>query len=203
VVSAPINIEAADPVWATDGRVAGALQFNGSNSCVRVPDAPYLRFTDGVTLMAWVRRDGPLNPAEVGMIVSKHFTNGSRAWDLHVSVEPNGYAFGFNVIATNNVPNSLKAPGNVTAAQWFHVAGTYDRTSGTQVLYVDGVQVASSTPGSFQIMSTTVPVRIGCYNDSADGSISRAYFFGLIDEVMVFNRALSAASIAAYYNGTP
>ena len=69
-----------------------------------------------------------------------------------------------------------------------HLATTYDGVS--QILYVNGVQVASrAQAGSIKISAG--PLRIG--GDSIWGD----YFQGLIDEVRVYNRALSASEIQA------
>jgi hypothetical protein len=76
---------------------------------------------------------------------------------------------------------------------WSHVAGTYDGT--TLRLYVNGTQVTSkAVTGS--IVSSTGPLRIG------GNSIWGEYFRGRIDEVRIYNRALSAPEIQADM-GTP
>ena len=84
--------------------------------------------------------------------------------------------------AVNWVTGTTPNPVNV----WTHVALTYD--GATLRLYVNGVQVASQAQaGSIQTPST--PLRIG-------GNVPYGeYFQGLIDEVRVYNRALSAAEI--------
>src|SRR5204863_3719140 len=74
---------------------------------------------------------------------------------------------------------------------WSHLAATYD---GSAVrLYLNGAQVAS-TPASGAAQTSSSPFRIG--GDSVWGE----YFKGLIDEVRVYNRALTAAQIQADMN---
>jgi hypothetical protein len=71
-----------------------------------------------------------------------------------------------------------------------HLAATYDGT--TQRLYVNGVQV-SSRAQTGAILVTGSPLRIG-------GNSFAEYFRGIIDEVRIYNRALSAAEIQADMN---
>jgi hypothetical protein len=74
----------------------------------------------------------------------------------------------------------------VTTNIWTHLAGTYD--GATLRLYVNGVQVSSRSP-SGPIAVSTNPLQMG--GDSIYGQ----YFQGRIDEVRVYNRALSATEI--------
>ena len=85
--------------------------------------------------------------------------------------------------------------GYATAAlvpnTWTHVAATYN---GTQIqLYINGGLV-SSTPATGAIQTTTTPLRIG------GNTYSTEFFQGLIDEVRIYNRALSAAEILSDMN---
>ena len=79
----------------------------------------------------------------------------------------------------------------LTTNTWTHVAGTYDGT--TLRLYVNGVQVGSQAKtGSMPVSAN--PLQIG--GDSIYGQ----YFPGSIDEVRVYNRALSATEIQSDMN---
>src|SRR5207244_13011036 len=78
------------------------------------------------------------------------------------------------------------AGGTVPLNSWTHLAVTYD--GATLRLYVNGIQTAAqAVTGS--LLSSTAPLRIG--GDAPWGE----YFSGTIDEVRVYNRALSAAEI--------
>ena len=85
----------------------------------------------------------------------------------------------------------LESPGALPANQWTHVAGTYD---GAQLrLYLNGSQVASQArTGSLQV--TGSPLRIG------GNTYSTEFFPGRIDEVRVYNRALSQSEIQTDMN---
>jgi chitodextrinase len=87
--------------------------------------------------------------------------------------------------------NPLYGPTALTANTWAHLAATYDRA--TMRLYVNGVQVASRAQTG-AIATSTNPLQIG--GDSIYGQ----YFAGRIDEVRIYNRALSAAEIQSDMN---
>ena len=74
---------------------------------------------------------------------------------------------------------------------WTHLAATYD--GATMRLYVNGVQVASRAQTG-TIATSTNPLQIG--GDSLYGQ----YFAGMIDEVRVYNRALSVTEIQTDMN---
>ena len=84
---------------------------------------------------------------------------------------------------------------HITPGVWYHVAMTYDASSGTLKLYVNGTNdVTVSSSGN--IIRTSAPLYIG----GSPNPNYPYYFPGLIDEVDIFDRALSASEIQAIYN---
>jgi len=86
--------------------------------------------------------------------------------------------------------DGLYAPASrpTPTGTWTHLAATYD--SATLRIYMNGTQIAS-TQTSGAITNSSAPLRIG------GNAIWGEYFFGIIDEVRVYNRALSAAQLTA------
>jgi hypothetical protein len=84
--------------------------------------------------------------------------------------------------------------GTATVARnvWTHLATTYDGAN--QRFYVNGVLVGT-TPGTGSIVVSNGAIRIG-----GNASSTGEFFQGLIDEVRVYNRALSAAEIVTDMN---
>src|SRR5881628_60464 len=93
---------------------------------------------------------------------------------------------------------SLVSAKTYSDGSWHYAVGTFDGSS-TLRLYVDGVQVASSVApaGTVPDNTGTQPVRIGA---NSLASSSPGYFTGNVDEVRVYNRALTALEISDYYN---
>jgi hypothetical protein len=87
---------------------------------------------------------------------------------------------------------------------WHHVAGVCDQTNGQIYLYVDGLRITPNfgtgtiTPGN-GIMSTPVPVSIGAKQVADTSGNYNGQWVGDIDEVAIYNYALSPAQVAAHY----
>ena len=122
--------------------------------------------------------------------VADHTTYGEadrRGWSLFVG--SGGVAY--DRWATPEIRTSLREPA-LTTNQWHHVVGTYDGT--TQRLYADGVRIAQVT-SSVKIPSRPSVLIIG--NQSCDCSGGNA-FIGTLDELAIYDKALTDAQIAAH-----
>ena len=167
--------------WTTQGRYGNALSFNGSNSMVRVADSASLDLTTAMTLSAWIRPT--VSQSGWRTILQRetdaYFLNASNS---DGPLRPSGGGtFGGN---TQYLSGPTASPVNA----WTHVALTYD--GATLRLFVNGTQVATrATTGAIQ--ATDNPLWIGGNNPYGE------YFEGLIDEVRVYNRALTQADIQA------
>ena len=172
----------------TAGRVGNAFVLDGTDDAIRLfgsSTGPLRITTNQVTVAAWVNLSAT-NPPATGysMIFDK-------AWDG----SPNGYQLAVIQgeleawIATVDSPKGLGVRFALPRQRWIHVATTYDGM--TLRLYQDGIEVASE-PLTGNILPNNHEACIG--NDNWPGS--RAYAFnGLLDELQVYDRALSAAEI--------
>jgi glucose/arabinose dehydrogenase len=167
--------------WSTQGRFGGALSFNGTDNTVRVPSSTSLNLSAAMTLEAWI------NPAAVQSDWRTIMQRQPDAYFLNASnsngplLPSGGGTFG---ATTAYVSGSTASPVGV----WTHVALTYD--GATLKLYVNGV-LANSQARTGTIQSGTNPLWIG--GNSPYGE----YFQGLIDELRIYNRALTQAEIQA------
>jgi glucose/arabinose dehydrogenase/PKD repeat protein len=165
--------------WATGGKFGSALSFNGSNASVTVPDSASLDLSAGMTLEAWV------NPTVIGgawrTVVFKQ-TGGGMVYALYANNDAGRPIGQVNILGEQNAIGTAQVPLNT----WTHLATTYD--GATLRLYVNGTQVASK-PQTGNIPASTGALRIG------GNSIWGEYFAGLIDEVRVYSRALTAGEI--------
>jgi hypothetical protein len=164
--------------WSMQGKFGPALAFNGLDNWVTVNATSLLDLTTGMTLEAWVfptittgTRDIVLKEGVTVDIYNLY----ARNW--RGLPESNVFVNGVNRVAEGPV---------LSAHVWTHVAGTYD---GTMLrLYLNGVE-AASTAISGPIAPSMGPVRIG------GNSIWGEYFQGRIDEVRIYDRALTPAEI--------
>ncbi len=185
-----------------NGKVSQGFRFDGTNSYVQIPDSAALKPAN-ITVEAWVWLDPNLTNHNGGeQIVFKK--NTWSAWFegyslLKYSVD-NGdgtYTDRFQFCVSrsgNQVP--INSQTIVQRGVWYHVAATYDGNQ--SILYVNGVAEASATPG-FALDYDSTPVYLGT---SGTWAPYLSMFGGVIDEVSIYSRALSANEIAAIYNAS-
>ena len=165
--------------WVSSGKFGKALSFNGSSALVSVPDAASLHFGSAVTLEAWV------DPSAVSAAWRDVIYKGSDAVYLESSSTGTGNAPAGG--GTFGGQDEFAGGSSALAANtWSYLAETYDGS--TIRLYVNGTQVGSLA-ASGAVLSSTSPLQIG--GDSLFGQ----YFSGLIDDVRVYNVALSPAQV--------
>jgi hypothetical protein len=176
------------PAWSTSGHTAGALTFDGADDYVIVSDYKGITGTVWRTCSAWIKTGG----SSANMVIMD--------WGTAAA----GQKWLFGIFTTGKLTVYTWSPYiqtdvTVTDNQWHHVAavlvddGTPD-VSEIQ-LYVDGLP-QSVTVSSAQAINTAVAsdVLIGAFDDAGTKG---GYFNGLMDEVQIYNRALTAAEIAA------
>ena len=164
--------------WSTSGKYGKALQFNGTSALVTIPDAASLHLTSGMTLEAWV------NPSTVNAKWRDVIYKGNDNYYLSAT-STNASRPDAGLIAGGTYADAF-GTAKLSANTWSFLTETYDGS--TVRLYVNGTQVAS-TAHTGNIATSTNPLQIG--GDSIYGQ----YFAGLIDNVRVYNTALSAAQI--------
>ncbi|MCI0463980.1 MAG: Ig-like domain-containing protein, partial [Gemmataceae bacterium] len=167
-------------IWSTTGKHGGALNFDGVSDWVTIADNDLLDLTDGMTLEAWVKLDVA---TEVRDVLIKEGA-GVDVFNL--------YARNWRGLPEGNVfvagSNRTAEGTTLGAGVWVHLAAVYD---GSELrYYANGVQQASlSISGS--LPSSTGPLRIG------GNSLWGEFFDGRIDDVRVYNHALTQAEIQA------
>jgi RHS repeat-associated protein len=174
----------------TDGMVGQAFSVDGVSSYVSIPNSPSLdAFTSTITIELWLKSD-QFYSDWAGIV-----TKGNSSWQLQATPGANTVDFNISVSA-----GSLSGSRNVNDGQWHHVAAVYDGTN--MFLYVDGT-LDVSQPATGFIPQNNDPLCIGAnakaYVNSCNCNELGYFFNGLIDEVSIYNRALSSNEIAAIY----
>jgi hypothetical protein len=177
------------------GRVGQAFRLDGVDDYVKIPDDPSLT-VESLTLAAWVYPD---TVAGNRTIISKyHFDDASGrvadvSWLLYaLDGRVSLVAYGQD---GNGHRGAKTTAAILTPGKWHHVAATFDLPSQTARIFHFGREVASS----LYEQSTTIgrigdsgaPVRIGAqYTRRLEG-----FWAGRIDEVEIYDRALSAEEV--------
>ncbi len=161
------------PVWSA-GRIGGGLFFDGINDYVNIGNPQSLIPSNQITMSAWVNLS---NNVETRMIISKDD-----------DVNPSTYLRTQGSAARCQVGGTRVGDfGNIPTNTWVHLACTYNGSN--VILYVNGVQVGSvSKTGSI-------------FNNPSNWNIGSRLnggamlMMGIIDDVRMYNRALSVSEI--------
>ena len=183
--------------WTTGGRNGNALSFNGSSSYVDLGNPALLQITGSMTWSAWV--EAAANPADDGQIVAK--SDDASGWQLKTSPDTGPHTFGVRVAGATNAFARCYSTTVRSLNVWYHVAGVYDASARTLDIYVNGVPDNGTSSGTIPASQINSAVNVNI------GRRSGGYYFnGVIDDVRIYNRALSQAEIQADMNtpvGTP
>ena len=204
------NVRGATPV--AEGKIGGALAFDGTDDCVAVPAAAtqgLLRFT----VALWVRTDQAAavprpqfwqNPTLIGCA-----TGGLGSRDLSLMLE-NGRAAYFHGLRGAEVDMSWFSAVALNDKHWHHLAWVND---GPRVrLFVDGrlargegfahggesaTYLGALTQTASGAAIGEAPLFIGATDDAHGSPTAKFHFRGLIDDVRIWRRALSLDEIRA------
>ncbi len=173
-----------DPQWVA-GQIGGALEFNG-NDFVEIPHSPLLSITDQITVAAWTYMSA--NASGEMAIVSK---GGWAANDLPYELTEEAGAIIYWQFYDDEGRDTC-APTSPPVDDWHHIAGTYDG----QIFkcYIDG-ELADEWAYAGTMPENTASVTIG--KRSRGGT----FFNGLIDEVAIYNHALTGREIVSIMAG--
>ena len=171
-----------------NGKVGGALEFNGSANYVEVKDSPSLDLETEVTMMCWFYWGGAGDGWQT--FFSKGPMSGTNEnWALFINTG-SGY-FHFILTPGGGRINLDSQGGVVQQKKWMHAAATYDGK--TRLIYLDGKQVGTGAQSG-----KTTP------NDAFLGlgwrEASPHYWNGMLDEMAVFNKALTEKQINTLMN---
>jgi hypothetical protein len=171
-----------NPVWRPQGgRLGGAIEFGGHGDYVKIDNESAFDITGQITISAWVNITSV--PQEWTGIVTK----GDSAWRMSTESAQNAFHFG---VAREDYLNGRT---NVSPGQWHHVVCTYDGQK--MSTYVDG-RLDVSRPRNGPIGTNDFPVCIG-----ENIELTGHCWHGLIDDVRIYNYALSESQIKALANG--
>jgi hypothetical protein len=186
--------------WTT-GQIGGALDFDGSNDLVEVPDSLSMRNIDGsaaeYSICLWV------NTTQTGAaiwdqtaIFDRRATltlSGKREWVAHIFLnEDNAIAFLIHI--GDGTPFILNDDMAINDGAWHHVVATRKNTEYVKI-YVDGNERQSGAPSIST--STTEITTIGMRR--SNNNYYKGYLDGAIDDVCIYNRALSAEEVEELY----
>lgn len=170
------------------GACGRARHFDGTDDYIEIADSPTLNPDTQITIEAWVKPDFTSTGASGRAILSKGATsNTAPEYVLAVDSAMHFY-FSMSDAAGEQYPvTAPTTPYQLHPGTWYHVAGTYDGAMAR--LYINGV-LTDRRPANLPITDSTLPLYLGRLHNN-----NNAYWRGIIDEVRVYNRALTEAEI--------
>jgi tRNA A-37 threonylcarbamoyl transferase component Bud32 len=187
-----------------EGKVGRAFSLNGSSSYAKVPfnSSLDMESRNGLTLSLWIK---PLDVSGFHPILEWYSSTtlplgiGSQL-RLGQNARSQGVLEAV-IVDMNGHYHVLRSPPDTVVANSFqHVAVTYDQATGAGILYLNGRVVAQSRWKSFP-PKTKGDLWISCRPFSHPGDFTyNTFFAGLLDEIAIYNRALTAGEIQTYYN---
>jgi len=170
-------------------KVNSGFQSGGQASLVTVPDAPNLDVTQ-FTIDAWVRIDA-INPASMPIVWKGDQSGTNLSSPYQIFVLPTGVLW--TAISDGTTLNFVSTGSALPVGTFTHIAVTAD---GSDIkIYIDG-QFVTSTPQSVTPFANSIPLQIG----SLSNAIPANYLNGVIDELEIFNTALSASDIQSIFD---
>ncbi len=172
------------------GRIGRTFDFDGS-SYIAVPSGPAVAPTNAFTVEGWINYRRTTD--EGGACIISKGVDAYTAVDWTMTVSAN---YRFRPAAkVGSTWCYFDCGPYLNPGTWYHVAMVYD---GSWLKgYINGV-IGGSNALSGTLQCTSYPLKIGAYAPT-NGYTSKAFFVGRIDELSIYNRALSGTEIQAIY----
>jgi hypothetical protein len=172
------------PSFTRNGKLGGAFVFDGVDDLFHVRSAADLEGTQGFTVTAWINHAD----ATDGCVINKSYQGfGANSWQACIAGDTGELAF---FTSADNEQDDAQISVVLGTSRWYHIALWWD--GHTKATYVDGSRVAfkDNVPFAFDAGEINIGADI-------DTSTLVAPFRGMIDDVRIYNRALSPAELVA------
>ena len=187
-----------DPQWQT-GQIGYALLLAGVGDYVDCGNSPAFDILEAITVSIWTKVQSSEQNKDYQIIIGK----GSISWKILLDKQSDSFVFacGGVEVPNNLVPDiqadicgtGLVSRKKVSDGHWHHVVGVYDGEN--MFLYIDGsLDVSAAASGT--IDSNKAPLAIGA------NLWPYSKWTGLIDDVRVYNRALTSGEVRGLYDAT-
>ncbi len=185
-------------VTYSTGKSGQAASFDGVNDYVQTPLAPVYEVIDSLTISVWINSRNTSDAAILGFEQTKRQELSVRL------LSPNSNSVGRFYLCDDNWNASYADTAqSLNDSKWHFIAAVRDASVDKLYLYSDGVlidTVVDATNTSIN-QSSPISLAIGGSNHLSRGIIG--YFTGEIDELRIYNRALTGSEILELYQGEP
>lgn len=177
------------------GRGNSAYYFNGSDNYITVENQDaFNQLSSQISIAAWINTYGTTNDHQI--VIGKWYKDGTPNTSWLFELQPNGNIIQMPIsgVSTDNYSNA-SSNEVLNYNQWYFVVGVYDSQS--VKIYINGIlRCDLRTSGEISVNESNVI--IGAH----DSQVDRNPFFGMIDDIGIWNRALTQQEITTLYNAT-
>jgi len=174
----------------TAGQFGGAVMVNGTGAYVDLGNGATLQLTGSMTVSAWIKAAG--HPFDDAAVVSKRTGGANVGFQLDTTVDSGPRTIGFKLTSSTGALMARYGATALQLNQWYHVTGVYDAAARTLNVYLNGALDNGALRGAVTATQQNSPLNVNIGRRAG----STGYDFnGTIDEVRIYNRALSPAEI--------
>ncbi len=163
-----------------------ALEFDGVNNYVQIPDSGSLDITEAISIEFWVKVDKTQNSMYVSFLVKED------AYDVGYYKETGQIYFEL-YLGTYVWLDSIRT---INDGAWHHIVGTYDKEK--MKIYIDG-ELDNENSQTALISTSIFNLGFGAWLQ--EGTDPTWFFNGSIDEPRIYSRTLSAGEVKQHYKG--
>ena len=193
----PINFGAT----LVDGRIGKTASFDGDDYLI-VSDSKD-EILDSFTLSAWIYKEEGI--ANYDRVLGKYYwtSTAPKGFAIDIETEANNRARCYIQDSTSTISALYYDVGSIPKQEWHHLVCTYDSNNGKLAIYLDGEFIRSKTQ-AVTGYNNDYPIMIGATGDGVLLNDKINYrrqnmFNGKIDEVLIYNRALSKEEVKNIY----
>ncbi len=196
-----LNPGVVNGALSTSGKFGQSYLFDGTDDYISAGTDQSLNITGDITVSAWVKlaSDTTWDLSNLGhKILAKDdgatFSSGSDGYFLSIYDDAGQNKVFFSRRAASGAGVYIFSNSDINSNQWYFITATMEGTN--MSIYIDGNLDNTLIDGDF-FYSSAEPFRIGAGDDGVGGTAR--FFNGSIDEVMVFDRALSVQEVKDLY----
>jgi tetratricopeptide (TPR) repeat protein len=186
------------PVWTSEGKIGGALEFDGYDDYVDIDVAGEM---EEMTIAMWlkyntVEGESPSEPGSYSSLISRNLYSDNGAVHFNLINVEGSVHIDFNV---NTMIQEFHSESSLEAGKWYHVAATYDNPNQTVKIYING-QVDSVLTNDTGGPALIGEAAIGDWKDPYYET--KRHFDGVLDDIRIYDSVLSEEDIAELYKST-
>jgi len=183
--------DSGSPVYVP-GKNGLGLYYNGVDDCIQLPNTSDFYLLSGYTIAAWAKYSD-IEKDHMDIVGKSHDSGWNSSYRLLFEGDSNPSSRRFRVYQPGNNRADTQA---VQQDEWVHHALTW--TGSYWQHYHNGVPTSGgSSGGANTVVGVQDPPSVGCYQAAV--GIIHHHMAGVLDDVRVYNRALSASEIAEVY----